>query len=105
MIRHIHKLPLGVRRKIALFIAGFITVLVFAFWINHSFGILESTYSETVSQGASLFGFLDQNVEIAYNAFDERYAKIKREVSPLFASKAINEASTTELSATSTVNN
>ncbi|MFA6050607.1 MAG: hypothetical protein WC761_05415 [Candidatus Paceibacterota bacterium] len=66
-------LSVHTKRKIAGVIAAIITIIIFAVWLMYSMGTFGKVFNTTKEQGIAVFNFLDQNVEMAYNAFDETY--------------------------------
>lgn len=91
MIRFLRQLPIEMRRKVAMVIAGGISASIFVFWLLHSFGTLGPIFVKTREQSLAAIGFLDQNVEIAYNAFTEVKGRV-------FTVETIPDATTTATS-------
>jgi len=98
MINLLRKLPPHAKRWVAGIVAGIIAVAIFVFWLANSFGFLGAAFDTTRSQGAAIFSFLDQNVEMAYNAFDTEFSKATAGTE----TEATTTATTT-ISATSTI--
>lgn len=71
MINFLRKLPTDLKRKLVALVAGGVTLCILVLWFMYSMGTLNQTIESTKAQGSSVFNFLDQNVEIAYNAFTE----------------------------------
>ncbi len=70
MIKFLRGLPHEAKRKVAAVVAGTLTVIIFCVWLLHSVGAFQKAYDGTREQGIAIFSFIDQNVEIAYNAFE-----------------------------------
>lgn len=66
-------LSVHTKRKIAGFIAGILTIIIFVVWLLYSMGTIGKVVGTTKEQGAAVFNFLDQNIEMAYNAFNQTY--------------------------------
>jgi hypothetical protein len=96
MLKFLHSMHPDAKRKLAAILAGLITLCIFAVWLLHSMGTLSRIADTTAKQSGEIYSFLDQNVEIAYNAFHAR-------LDPLFSnSEATSTATTTDITATST---
>lgn len=75
MLEHLRKMSPEAKKKVGIYVAGAITFLIFCFWILRWTGGLSATLETTKRQGVAVFGFLDQNVEKAYNAFQNNVPK------------------------------
>ena len=91
MMERLRKMTPETKRKVVGFVAGFLTLLIFAGWLAHSTGLFSSTFKSTRQKGVALFGFVDQNVEKAYDAFQKN---VPKNITELAASTT--EATTTE---------
>ncbi len=106
MLRHLRKLPPNAKRKFSAFIAGVITLLIFAAWLLHSAGAFASIYQSGRDQGIAIFSFFNQNVETAYDAYEARFGQapqtIETEASTTAATTTEESTASTTIIATST---
>lgn len=72
MLETLRKLPPNAKRRVALVIAGIITLMILASWSLRSSGALTETIDAARGQGIAIFDFFDQNVERVYTAFQEQ---------------------------------
>lgn len=77
MLEKLRKLTPDAKKKIVKTVAGTITFFVFIGWVLHFSGIFAGAYNSTKSKGATIFSFVEQNVEKAYNAFHQVVSKSK----------------------------
>lgn len=59
------------KKKVVAVCAGFLTLVILGAWTLHSYGLFASAFESTRGQGVAVFSFLEQNVERAYNSFQE----------------------------------
>lgn len=70
-MREFNKISPRSKKLISVSAAGLITSFIFVFWAVNSMGGIGDSLSQASSQGASLFKFLDQKIEMTYNAFND----------------------------------
>ncbi len=75
MLRHLRKLSPEAKRTTSIFLASVLTLVIAGTWLLYSIGVFQTVYSKTREQGIAFFSFIDQNVEVAYNAFGETFKK------------------------------
>ena len=95
MLETLRKLSPDAKRKFALAVAGFITLLIFLGWALQSSAIFTRAYDAARSQGIAIFGFFDQNVQEVYTSFKET-------VPDLNLDEDVNSAFSTSTNATAT---
>lgn len=74
MLKLLRELPPNAKRKLSATVAGVITLFVGAVWFLHTSDFLGKVYQSTAEQGVALFSIFDQNVEIAYVAFNDQFS-------------------------------
>lgn len=103
MLEKLRKMPLSAKKKLVAFCAGSITVSIFGGWFLHSKDIFSKAYQSASTQGVALFSFVEQNVQIAHDAFQANMPNMTATSSEEIATSTdMIEASTTAETSTST---
>lgn len=92
MLETLRKLPPDAKKKVALLIAGLITLLILIGWALRSSSVFGRTYEAAREQGIAIFAFFDQNVGEVYMAFQEKLPQVEEAVSESGATTTIDKS-------------
>lgn len=95
MLENLRKMSPEAKKKVVILCASVLTLVVAGTWGMYSYGVFASAFDGAKSQGVAVFSFLEQNVERAYNSFQETAQQN-------IASATMTEATSSEAQATTT---